>query len=135
MPYWALVPATVKVRGDFLSFDVDGFDGPFPYVVCLHLLHCGSIPVYLVLCLLCMYCNAILCVIPLDCSSVLAQSFLQQSVGFSDVCTVAFSTRYTWYTTPFFFHTGCSSFVRTRASLRDPLDLKVVLIPSGLHTL
>ena len=49
---------------------------PSSCVVCRHLLHCGSCPVYLVLCLPCMYSNPIFCVIPFDCSFVLAQSFL-----------------------------------------------------------
>ena len=112
--YWAYVPATVKVRGDFLSFDVDGFDGPSPYVVCLHLLHSGSIPVYLVQCLPCMYCNAILVSFLLTaplCSLSLFSSILPVSPMYAQL----HSTQGTWCTTPFFFHTGCSSFVCTRA--------------------
>ena len=97
------------------------------YIVCLHLLPCGSFPVYLVLCLPCMHCNTILCAIPLDCSSVLTQVFLQCSSSFSDVYTA----QSIWYTTLF---SSMHTVVCTRASQRVPLELKVVLIPSGLHT-
>ena len=38
------------------------------------------------------------------------------------------------YTTSLFFHTGSGSFVCTSASWSVLLDLKIVLISSGLHT-
>ena len=73
------------------------------------------------------------CVIPLDRSSVLTQSFLQHSSGFSDVCTVTFST---WYLVHHPFLLLCWMWLihSHQALQRVPLDLKVVLIPSGLHT-
>ena len=73
------MPVAIKVGCCFLLSDVYSFNGPSSCVVCLHLLHCGCFPVYLVLCLSCMYSNSILCVILFDCSfRLLAQSFLQR---------------------------------------------------------
>ena len=60
LPYWALVLASIKVECCFLLSDVYSFNSP-SCVVCLHLLHCGCFPVYLVLCFTCMYSNPILC--------------------------------------------------------------------------
>ena len=77
----------------FLLSDVYSFNSLSSCVVCLHLLHCGCFPVYLVLCLLCVFSNPIH-VIPFDCSCVLAQSFLQRSSSFSNVHAIGFSTGY-----------------------------------------
>ena len=90
------MPAAIKVGCCFLLSDVYSFNSPSSCVVCLHLLHCGCFPVYLVLCLPCVYSNPILSVIPFDCSFVLAQSFLQRSSSFSkcNVHAFAFSTGY-----------------------------------------
>ena len=82
-------------------FDVDCFNDLLPCVVRLLLLDCSSFPVHLVLCLPCVYCNAILQVVPLHCSSVLTQSLLQCSSSFSDVHAVTVSTRYLVHN-PFF---------------------------------
>ena len=86
------MPAAIKVGCCFFLSDVYSFNSPSLCVVCLHLLHCGCFQVYLVLCLPCEYSNPILCVIPFDCSFVLAQCFLQHSSSFSNVH--AFSTGY-----------------------------------------
>ena len=57
LPYWALVLASIKVECYFLLSDVYSTNSPSSCVVCLHLLHCGCFPVYLVLCLPCVYSN------------------------------------------------------------------------------
>ena len=89
--------ATVQLGGDFLLLDVDCFNDLQPCVVHLKLLDCGSFPVHPVLCLPCVYCNAILRVIPLHCSSVLTQPLFQCPSSFSDVHAVAVRTRYLVY--------------------------------------
>ena len=102
------------------------------YIVCLHLLHCGSIPVYLLQCLPCMYCNAILVSFLLtapQCSLSLFSSILPVSPMYAQL----HSAQGTWYTTPFFFYVGCGSFVH-QALRRVALGLKVALISKGLHT-
>ena len=130
--YWDKVLAAIKFGSYFLLSDVYCFSSPSSCAVCLHLLHCVCFPVYLVLCLPCVYSNPVLYVIPLDCSFVLAQ-FFSNVLPVSPMYTHWHLAQGIWYITHLFFKAGCGSLVCTKASQSVPLDLKVVLIPSGLH--
>ena len=90
LPYCALALASIKVGCYFLLSDVYSFNSP-SCIVGLHLFHCGCFPVYLVLCLTCVYSNPILCH-SFWLLFVLAQSFLQHSSSFSNVHAFTFST-------------------------------------------
>ena len=79
-----------------------------------------------------MNCNTIPLIMFLHCSFVLTYSLLQRSLTFSNVDTFTFST---WYLVHdcFLLLFWLGFFVCTRASLRVPFDLKVVLVPRFLH--
>ena len=98
LSYWAYVPATIKVGCYFFLSDVYSFNSPPSCVVCLHRLHCDCFPVYLVLCLPCMYSNPIVCII------TFARSFLQHSSSFSNIHACSFSTGYLVHNSSFLPH-------------------------------
>ena len=109
LSYWAYVPATIKVGCYFFLSDVHSFNSPPSCVVCLHRLDCDCFPVYLLLCLPCMYS------IPLF-VSLLSLGLFSNILPVSPIYMHVHSAQGIWYTTPLFFHTGCGSFVCTRAS-------------------
>ena len=132
LPYWAQVLAAVKVGCCFLLSDVYSFNSP-SCVVCLT---CFTVAAsQSTLCCVLHACTAILfCVIPFDCSFVLAQSFLQRSSSFSNVHTFAFSTGYLLHNSSFlprWLWLLCLCQLDFAECV--PLDVKVVLIPSYLQ--
>ena len=69
MPYRAQCSSTVKVRGFPLQMDVQGFNCFPSRMVGLHMLDCCCFPVHLVLFGPCVYCDAVLHIVSLHCSS------------------------------------------------------------------
>ena len=104
-------------------------------MVGLHMLDCCCLPVHLVLLGPCMYCDVVFHIVSLHCSFVLLFIVFSSVLPVSPMCTLSHSAHGTWYTTPFFFHSSWGSFVCTKASLRVPYDLKVVLMPRRLYVL
>ena len=134
MPYWTQCSSIVKIRSYLLQVNVQGFNCFSLCVVGLNMLHvaaCRS-----TLCCLVHTRTAMpfftLCLITSPwCSLSLFSSVLPGS----PMWTLSHSAHGTWYTTPFFFHSGWGCFVSTKSFLRASFDLKVVLMPRLLHFL
>ena len=107
LPYWVSVPATIKVGCCFLLSDVYSTNSPSSCVVCLHLFHCGCFPVYLVLCLPCVYSNLMHSVSFLLTAPLCSLSLFSNVLKVSPMYTHSHSVQGICYTTPLFFHAGC----------------------------
>ena len=95
---------------------------------------CCCFPVHLVLFGSCMYCDAVLHIVSLHCFFVFTYPLLLCSSCFSNVDTLAFGAWYLVHNS-FLLPLWLGSFVYTKASLRIPFGLKVVLMPRHLHLL